>query len=534
MKKYYVLVFILALILIPTTSCQLRLPVISNTTNEPVSTEAGSIEPSKTDSVNIPSPSIPINESGPLNYLKWDGSVAKSLSKGSGTLEDPYVITTPSELAFLSQSCRNGNTFCEQFIELGCDIDLNGKEWKPIGTHTVHGLTGTTVYYDFEGQFDGKGHKIRNFIITEAEESSWDEGVYYGFFGSIYEASICNLIIEDYLINLTSDKLYVGGLVGWCEKTCLIENCHSINGRINVSFIEYEADVGGLIGYIYGSSLSPNCTIVRNSSSNNIIQVNCLVRQKAIYMTVHDGNKFYETRSMYSVGGLIGVDWAENATVYNCVSSGSISVYVDAVDDDLKPLGSCSIGGFAAVAICRSIRNCYSTTSIFLNKDFGLDELGGFIGLCEETWVSNCFSTGSIELQNQKYKVVLGGFIGRCEEEANVFNCFVDAAMKWSLTDEDGNYFIGKQQEYLRDIVSNCFVSSSSTIKNIKPTGDNELYRVVSTNSLKDKEFLKNELDFEEYDVFASEDPFAVTEYSGWIINDGAYPTLFFEKEVFK
>ena len=38
----------------------------------------------------------------------WDGSVAESFNSGTGTQEDPYIIKTAEELAYLSQQVNWG------------------------------------------------------------------------------------------------------------------------------------------------------------------------------------------------------------------------------------------------------------------------------------------------------------------------------------------------------------------------------------------------------------------------------------------
>ena len=59
-----------------------------------------------------------------------------------------------------------------------------------------------------------------------------------------------------------------------------------------------------------------------------------------------------------------------------------------------------------------------------------------------------------------------------------------------------------------------------------------EIYSVVSEEMLKDKSFLQNRMNFQEYDETLADDPFAVSEFPGWIFSDGSYPVLFFEKDL--
>ena len=56
----------------------------------------------------------------------WDGSVATSYASGSGTEEDPFIISNASELAFFAQSVNNSTTKYEDvYFELGNHIVVN-------------------------------------------------------------------------------------------------------------------------------------------------------------------------------------------------------------------------------------------------------------------------------------------------------------------------------------------------------------------------------------------------------------------------
>ena len=79
----------------------------------------------------------------------WDGTIADSFAGGSGTKSDPYVISTASELAYVSKCVNDGefNEVNKYYFSLDRDIYLNkvdqyskwGKEivpnneWIPIG-----------------------------------------------------------------------------------------------------------------------------------------------------------------------------------------------------------------------------------------------------------------------------------------------------------------------------------------------------------------------------------------------------------------
>ena len=68
---------------------------------------------------------------------------------GGGTLADPYIITNAAQLQKVNENL-------EAYYKLGSDVDLTGRNWKPIGNET----------YPFKGQLDGNGYAIKNLNIT--------------------------------------------------------------------------------------------------------------------------------------------------------------------------------------------------------------------------------------------------------------------------------------------------------------------------------------------------------------------------------
>ena len=108
----------------------------------------------------------------------WDGTV--------GTLPEPvgnvYTITTPQELAAVAQAVNSGNSFEGKVIELASDINLNEKNWTPIGAGEVD-AKGGNIYYTFQGTFNGKGHKIIGLIADALDMNPLPVGL--GLFGCI-------------------------------------------------------------------------------------------------------------------------------------------------------------------------------------------------------------------------------------------------------------------------------------------------------------------------------------------------------------
>ena len=137
---------------------------------------------------------------------------------GSGTIEDPYIITDANGLGTVWYRPSS-------YYVLANNIDLAGINWS------------VAVVPVFSGVLDGNGFSIKNLSINGAE--------YLGLFGRIEAGgSIKNLGIKD--CNVSGSYYYIGGLVG--ENDGSIINCYS-TGNVSGSYYY----VGGLVGYNNGS-----------------------------------------------------------------------------------------------------------------------------------------------------------------------------------------------------------------------------------------------------------------------------------------
>ena len=77
----------------------------------------------------------------------WDGSSAASFNSGTGSANNPYVISTEEELSYFNDLLGSGITFEGMYLSLGNDLDMTGSTWE-----------GKTT--EFKGNFNGNGHTI--------------------------------------------------------------------------------------------------------------------------------------------------------------------------------------------------------------------------------------------------------------------------------------------------------------------------------------------------------------------------------------
>ena len=164
---------------------------------------------------------------------------AQNFAGGTGSIEDPYQIETPTQL----NEIRN---YFEANFVLNNDIDLTfdtsdpagkfwneGKGWEPIVDTTA-----------FSGVFDGNGFEISGLTINRYNEWS------IGLFSALDNAKILKLGLVD--VNIKGEG-YVGGLAGY-----------SLNSVVDRSYVVGEIEgaqrVGGLLGQSFANSISKSFT----------------------------------------------------------------------------------------------------------------------------------------------------------------------------------------------------------------------------------------------------------------------------------
>ncbi|MFP3154320.1 hypothetical protein LQZ18_07810 [Lachnospiraceae bacterium ZAX-1] len=140
---------------------------------------------------------------------------------------------------------------------LGTDIDLSGKEWKPIGMDESSAFTGF---------FDGQGHVIKGMTITGNVR-------YAGLFGYVRDATVKNVGMEDGYIDVsnTDAGAFAGGIAGFNVSnsgadSLSYSNCYNMGGvaatvTATTPYIGItlgNADAEGITGYSNGGSYS-NC-----------------------------------------------------------------------------------------------------------------------------------------------------------------------------------------------------------------------------------------------------------------------------------
>lgn len=245
-------------------------------------------------------------------------------SGGSGTVTDPWVISTVDDLQKLAETVNDGESYSGKYFIQDTDLDLMGITWEPIG-YTDGG-------YYFSGHYDGKNHSISN--ATSTGKVDVDGQATVGIFGCIIEGSVSNLHVKNANFSVNGEGGYslAGGIAGITFDSditnCSVENS-SLKGE--KTLVANNACVGGITGYsvhgIFQNCASANNKIISQTYAGGIVGeiddsisnneggsafTNCYVAEGNI-------SAFADDVQDYSIaGGFIGQVTEDNPTLENC------------------------------------------------------------------------------------------------------------------------------------------------------------------------------------------------------------------------
>ena len=290
---------------------------------------------------------------------------------GEGTEENPYLITSTNDFAYLVSQLAtyDRNYGYGQFFKQIADIKA------PIPNCLYQGNAYKSA--PFAGNYDGDSHKILN--LTYLGTNGGEQSDAIGLFSILHDGAVIrNLDIEGADIEYPGNCC--GLLAGVANGNIRIENI-TLNGNIKST----KDKVGGLIGYIEGNAQSLAQISIRN---------------------VRLGVSFSESGSSY-IGALIG--WAENASIQvEDISS-------DGIFKNLRGNNHVAglIGKLYGQIDARKIKLQHTTLNDFTIS--GNQNVGGLIGEAFLQAASN-FKDITIDMPIKGSSYV-GGLIGQIRSE---------------------------------------------------------------------------------------------------------------------
>lgn len=286
------------------------------------------------------------------------------LSGGSGTQDDPWLISTAADLKALANYINSGKAadcdidgcgedignFHGYYFKQTADIDLQGAAWDPIGYSDESG-------FYFSGHYDGGNHVIRNAVSSGITDNGYTLA---GIFGSVYFGSISNLHIEnvEFSAEGNNKQAFAGGLAGIVLDS-EIANCSVSGSKLSSSRIPGNSNrAGGLVG------LSSVGKFTKCASVNNQIQ-----------SSEYCGGFIGELDDSYATGPSSFTDcYVANSTVTasssNVQNSNCVGGFCGQVTEEILSLTNCFI---------------YNTqVSIAADSQYNFNRVGAFVG-CLQT-----------------------------------------------------------------------------------------------------------------------------------------------------
>lgn len=350
---------------------------------------------------------------------------------GSGTEEDPYLISTVNHL-------NNVRNYLDKHFRLIANLDMGAGDhgeddgWEPIGTQSE----------PFTGYFDGDGHTISNLYINRITEAK------IGLFGYTDEsATILDLVLENVCIRGNVD---VGGLVGYNEGVISkVQATGNVTGR---------GETGGLVGSNYGLIVESRFEGTVTDNWGGYVGGLAAVNYGRISKCHVDA---VVTSSSSFVGGLVGSN-------YSVINMSSATGIVE---------GSGYVGGLVGSNNNGNIDLCYASGSVTGTEDWiNYTFVGGLVGYNRSS-ISNSYARGIVSGTE-----AVGGLVGYNASIGSISKCY-------STGPVDGSTYTGGLVGYGHDdgIIEDSYwdVETSLQENSIGGTGK-------STDEMKQRETYEN------------------------------------------
>ena len=262
---------------------------------------------------------------------------------GSGTAEDPYLISNEAQLRYLASSINKDVDWKGKYFKQTASINITGNNWLPIGwalKAEVNGKGTQICAYPFRGNYDGGNYTIRGLKLSS--DSSVSDLMTVGLFGltdgqytnndkptgNEQTVTLKNIKLKDISFDVKAKyEIYAGGLAGNAQYGIYIDNCY-VSGSITTETSDSFNRAGGLAGNALRGSVT-NC--------GADVDINAVTDASHIY-----------------AGGMFAMP--NRVTIINCYSLGDLTVKAGSNN-------KAHAGGFSGQAGGVQI-NCYAAGNV--------------------------------------------------------------------------------------------------------------------------------------------------------------------------
>ena len=319
----------------------------------------------------------------------------------------PPVIMNADQLKMWRRLASAGVYAEGDEVKLGADIDLGGYAWKPVE--------------QFLGIFDGQGHKIYNFTVSNPSDNR------IGFIRTLGSSAGQAAVLKDVvfgssdgsspdgsssiqLSNPTADSWSYAGVIGYAHKNSLVENVSTFIPVTASSDVTTRHAVAGIAGAAGEGATLKSC-------------VN--------YADITD-NAACETKEDSAVGGILGSTGNADVSLLSCSNEGILFNNCIGVSCIGGIVGKSSGTGML-VQECSNTANIINAAPCVGSTKGNWDiSIGGIMGLMgNTTTVDRCTNSGVLHSDaslNADYDVCYGGIVGATTKNGSVIKGCTNSA----------------------------------------------------------------------------------------------------------
>lgn len=368
--------------------------------------------------LDINTPSSEIGKSINLNLITTGYAdniyidSSKEELEGTGTQDDPYLISSIEDLISFSDNVNSGNSYEGKYLKLNTSLNFN----STLSYSNEYCKQLTTLEFDsscikiteftpignsnnpFKGTFDGNNNIIFNIPYNINDKTN-----NIGLFGYLENADIENLGVSGTLTleNTTIENINIGGIAA-ISYNSTINNCHN---KFNYDFSKSTTsniNLGGIVGKSSNNTISDSYNYAGlKSSSANIAGIIGLDESDSKIYNVY--NYGYILANNSNVGGISG---KSNSTSYS-YNFGIIK-------------GNSYVGGITGY-LSENIVNTTNYGYIFIENSPIESYVGGITGYSTGI-IENSNNYITINANNNSNNLHIGGITGGLSNNINNSN----------------------------------------------------------------------------------------------------------------
>ena len=512
--------------------------------------------------ISIPTFANYKNSNGSTIISIWDGSVASSYHSGSGTENDPYIISDGAELAYLSQQLGSTD-YADTYFALNSSIILNNGVLKYDSVNGIEYTIDDETYYvkNYTNEYyldtSRTGSPVTNGILNIFPSLEGFKGNLNGKFNTVYglyitDQNLENLALFNDLEGSVSNLHIINAIVYGGNVTSLMAS-KAINASLSDVLVDGYVISKDITSKVVNETFNVEPIVVETTETTSYIDLNnnlpfvgstvTSFKIKGNYTITGD-----EVETLISINGNAINDGSFEidlgTTVFSqipVVTSTALDATIDFTDLEYEIAYNYSVAsGLIGVATDSIVKNAINKADIY--GDFiSSGIIGTTYGVCE---IRRSYNEGSVN-----GNLIAGGLIALIEGNTTVtidtsYNeVNVNSANSGGIigvvnnvigTVSIGNVFDGVSNSNVISIVNNGTVN---VINSFRLTGTTSIGSGTSTgnfietniNTLKNKAHLTGTLNYSEY--VNMNDTYQNSQ-NVWSYEEGKYPKLYHKSKL--